>query len=219
MNLESLRKHRRRSRWVEGLFQKNPILVCGLALPFAIMVTNNLKNSVSISILMACSLIPTVLLASLVGHRLPKWLSWAVYALFSMVLVIAFQPLTAAVAPEVGDSLGIYVPILSLNTVMFALCGRYSQPGHRPILALMDSLSYSLGFALAMCLLAAIREFLGNNTIWGVAVKFPVRFTGVQIAFSGFILLALLAALLQFLRRVFLLHLYRRDNPGPNESA
>ena len=219
MKLESCRKHRRRSRWVEGIFQKNPILVCGLALPFAMMVTNNLKNSVSISILMACSLIPTVLLAPLIGGKLPRWLSWAVYALFSMALVIAFQPLTAAIAPEVGDSLGIYVPILSLNTLMFTLCGRYSQPGHRPVLALVDAVGYSAGFALAMCLLAAIRGLLGNNTLWGRAVKLPVRLTGVQIPFAGFILVALLAALLQFLRRVAVGQLYRRDNPPSGGAA
>ena len=219
MKLENLRKHRKRSRWVEGVFQKNPILVCGLALPFAVMVTNNLKNSVSISILMACSLIPTVLLASLIGGKLPRRSSWAVYALFSMALVIAFQPLTSIIAPEVGDSLGIYVPILSLNTLMFTLCGRYSLPGHRPVLALVDAVSYSVGFALAMCLLAAIREVLGNNTLWGAAVKLPVRFTGVQISFAGFILVALLAALVQFLRRVVLGHLYRQDNPEAGKAA
>ena len=212
MKLENIRKHRKRSRWVEGLFQKNPILVCGLALPFAMMVTNNLKNSASISILMACSLIPTVLLASLIGSKLPRWCSWVVYALFSMALVIAFQPLTSAIAPEVGDSLGIYVPILSLNTLMFTLCERYSRPGHRPVLALVDAVGYSAGFALVICLLGAVREILGSSALWGRPLKLPVQFTGVQIPFAGFILVALVAALLQFLRRVLLGRLYRQDH-------
>ena len=138
---------------------------------------------------------------------------------YSLLLSLCLQPLTAAIAPEVGDSLGIYVPILSLNTLMLTLCGRYSQPGHRPVLALVDAVGYSAGFALAMCLLAAIRELLGNNTLWGRAVKLPVRLTGVQIPFAGFILVALLAALLQFLRRVAAGQLYRRDNPPSGGAA
>ena len=213
MKLEGIRRHRKRSRWVEGLFERNPVLVCGLALPFAVMVTNNLKNSVTISILLACSLIPTVLLTALVGQRLPRWLSAPLYALFSMALVVACLPLVAGISPEVGDSLGIYVPILSLNTVMLALCDRYSRPVRRPALALADAVSYSLGFALAMCAVAFLRELFGNNTLWGVPVALPIKLGGLQIAFAGFLLVALLAALLRFLRRALLFWRYRRENP------
>ena len=215
MKLEKLKRARRRGRWFDGIFGRNPILVCGLALPFAMMVTNNLKNSVSISILMACSLIPTVLLASLIGGKLPRWLSWAVYALFSMALVIAFQPLTAAIAPEVGDSLGIYVPILSVNTILLTLCARYERPADRPVMALVDAAAYSLGFALAMCLIAFFRELLGAGSLWGVPVPLPFKAEGVQLAFAGFIAVALLSALVRFLRRAALVFSYRRHNPKP----
>ena len=73
MKLEKLKRARRRGRWFDGIFGRNPVLCCGLALPFAVMVTTSLRSSVSISsILLACSLIPTVLLASLVGRFLPR---------------------------------------------------------------------------------------------------------------------------------------------------
>ncbi|MFR9189381.1 MAG: Rnf-Nqr domain containing protein [Anaerotruncus massiliensis (ex Togo et al. 2019)] len=81
MKLEKLKRARRRGRWFDGIFGRNPVLCCGLALPFAVMVTTSLRSSVSISILLACSLIPTVLLASLVGRFLPRWFSPVVYTL------------------------------------------------------------------------------------------------------------------------------------------
>ena len=72
MKLERVKAVRKRSRWFDGLLTHNPVLVGGMAIPFAVVITTSLKNSVSISILLACSLVPTVLLASLAGARLPR---------------------------------------------------------------------------------------------------------------------------------------------------
>lgn len=215
MNLEKLKIARRRGRWFDGIFSRNPVLCCGLALPFAVMVTTSLRSSVSISILLACSLIPTVLLASLVGRFLPRWFSPVVYTLFSMVVVAACVPLVLPISPEVADSLGIYVPILAANTILLTLCGRYELPVKRPVMALVDAVTYSVGFALAVCLIAFFRELLGSGSLWGVPVPMPFKAEGVQIAFAGYIAVALLSALVRFLRRAVLAFSYRRHNPKP----
>lgn len=215
MKLEKLKRARRRGRWFDGIFGRNPVLCCGLALPFAVMVTTSLRSSVSISILLACSLIPTVLLASLVGRFLPRWFSPVVYTLFAMVVVVACVPLILPISPEVADSLGIYVPILSVNTILLTLCARYERPADRPVMALVDAAAYSLGFALAMCLIAFFRELLGAAPCGGVPVPLPSKAEGVQIAFAGFIAVALLSALVRFLRRAALVFSYRRHNPKP----
>lgn len=219
MKLEKIRKHRKFSRWIEGVLSANPVLVGGLALPFAVMVTNNLKNSVSVSIILACSLIPTVLLASLIGKYLPKWIAPMVYALVSMLLVIAAVPLILPISPEIVDSLGIYIPIIAVNTILSSLCARHARSSHSPALALADALSYSVGFALAMVLIACIREPLSNNTLWGVPFALPFKASGFQIGFSGFILAAFLAALFRFVKRMYRMLLYRHYNPLPEEQV
>ena len=93
------------------------------------------------------------------------------------------------------------------------LCGRYADSRRKPVFALVDAVSYSAGFALIMCLLALLREWLGTGNIWGVPVRAPFTLSGIQITFTGFILLALLSAAARFLRRAALLLIYRRDNP------
>ncbi|MEM1485408.1 Rnf-Nqr domain containing protein [Oscillospiraceae bacterium PP1C4] len=215
MKLEKLRNYRKYSRWVDGIFSKNPILIGGLALPFAVMITNNLKSSVSVSILLACSLIPTVLLASLVGKYLPEWGAMMVYTMFSMALVIASIPLILPISPEVVDSLGIYIPIIAINTIMLSLCSRYAKDTRKPVMALVDAVTYSIGFALVMCIVAFVRELFGNNTIWGVPASLPFKISGLQIAFAGFIIVAFLSALLRFIKRTALLVFYRHYNPSP----
>ena len=48
MKLERVRAVRKRSRWFDGLLTHNPVLVGGMAIPFAVVITTSLKNSVSI---------------------------------------------------------------------------------------------------------------------------------------------------------------------------
>ena len=67
MKLEKLKRARRRGRWFDGIFGRNPVLCCGLALPFAVMVTTSLRSSVSSSIRRAGSLLRGVLRGALVG--------------------------------------------------------------------------------------------------------------------------------------------------------
>lgn len=107
------------------------------------------------------------------------------------------------------------MPILSVNTILLTLCARYERPADRPVMALVDAAAYSLGFALAMCLIAFFRELLGAGSLWGVPVPLPFKAEGVQIAFAGFIAVALLSALVRFLRRAALVFSYRRHNPKP----
>lgn len=215
MKLEKLKRARRRGRWFDGIFGRNPVLCCGLALPFAVMVTTSLRSSVSISILLACSLIPTVLLASLVGRFLPRWFSPVVYTLFAMVVVVACVPLILPISPEVADSLGIYVPILSVNTILLTLCARYERPADRPVMALRRRGRLQPRLRAGHVPHRLLPRAARGGSLWGVPVPLPFKAEGVQIAFAGFIAVALLSALVRFLRRAALVFSYRRHNPKP----
>lgn len=216
---EKLRKRRKRNRWVEGIFSKNPVVVLGLALPFAIMITTNLKNAVALSIILCCTLIPTILLATLIGKYLPKWFASIVYTLFSMTLVIACSPLIQSISPETIDSLGIYIPLVAVNSIFPLLYERYSKENANPIMALADSVTYSLGFSFALCIIATVREFFGNSSLWGISLDLPIKMSGLQIAFSGFILTALFGALVRFIKRMMLCVIYKRSNRQAEETV
>lgn len=244
MNLSNLKNHRRRSRWAEGILSKNPVFVLGLALPFAVMITDTLKQAAAISVLFAISLIPSVLLAYLIGKRLPEWVMLITSSLFSMAIIMSCVAISSPVStlqvvgqaaavppPEAAnvlfplidqamvDPLGIYSSILSVNTVLCFLCRRHARQKQRPILALADGFSYSLGFALALCLIAAVRELLGVNQLWGFHIPFPIRLAGMQMAFSGFIVTALFCALFRAVKRAVGGSYYRRNNRRPEKEV
>lgn len=218
MSRNTLKNYKKHSRWSEGIFRKNPILMLGLALPFAVMVTDSLKNAVSVSILLTCSLIPCVLLASLIGNRIPKWAAMPLYALLSLVLVCACIPMIRSIAPAATGSLGIYIPIISVNTLMFSLCDRYSTDQAHPGMALVDAVFYSVGFTFAMVLIACVREWAGNGSLWGYAMPYFYRIRGMQYVFSGFLVTGFFAALFQLCHRAFHIKLYRQQKPIKQQS-
>lgn len=218
MNLKNIKLQRERSRLLEGICTKNPIFVRGLALPFAVMITTNLKNAVALSILFACSLIPCVLLCSLLHQRLPKWGTLMVCSLLTMLLIMSAIPLVVPIAPEITDSLGIYVPILAVNSVLSFLCLRHRK-NKNILFALTDSVCYSVGFALALCLISALRELGGSNTLWGISMHLPIKMSGLQVAFSGFIVTAFLCALFQAVGRCVRGYRYRQENPLPAKEG
>ena len=122
----------------------------------------------------------------------------------ALALVVASEPLILPIAPGINDTLGVYLPILSVNTVLSTLCARAASKRVRPFLLtallrlwltmiasgrasppirtgffqkspsdqrlclMVDAVVYSAGFALAMALIACVRELFGSNTIWGI---------------------------------------------------
>ncbi len=212
MKLQTIKQHRRRSRWSYGLFHENPVFVAGLGLPLAVMCTYSVTTAAAVSLMMACSLIPTVLLACLIGEHLPRLFRLPVYTLFSLLLVSACRTLILARIPAVLDSMGLYVPIIAVSSLTITLCQRYSLSVAKPGMALVDGIFYSLGFTIAMLLIACIREPIGNGTLGGQPINLPLRLPNIQFVFFGFILVGLLSAFFQAAHRVILGCLYRREN-------
>lgn len=215
MKLEKIRKQRKHNRWLDGLFEKNPILVGGLALPFAVMVSTSLKNALAISLVLAFSIIPTVVFSCFVGKYMSRWISIMVYTVFSMIFVLLSIPVLQMISPEIVTVLGIYIPIMAVNSLLFVLCKKHGKEGADPIRALFDGIVYSLGFTIAISLIGFFREFLGNHTIWGIPIVMGFKINGLQTAFAGFITVALFAALAKVIKRAHLclmLKLADREN-------
>ena len=65
---------------------------------------------------------------------------------------------------------------------------------------LLDSLVYVIVFSIETCLISIIREVLGKGTIYGIKLDIiDVNFPAILFPFSGFILIGLLAALMQII--------------------
>jgi electron transport complex protein RnfE len=63
--------------------------------------------------------------------------------------------------------LGIFIPLIVVNCVVFARAESFAQ-NNKPLSSLLDGAGMGLGFAFALTLLGAIRELLGNGSMFGL---------------------------------------------------
>ena len=179
----------------EKVFSSNPVLVSGLVLGPVVMCASSLKNAAALSIAFALIIIPVLLFASTAGRALPAPARIPAYVLLAAAMLIPIEMLVSYISPIIFDALGIYLPLLAVNSVVVAYTGRAAEK-EGPAAALMDGVFFSLGFALAVGLLGLVREFLGSGSLWGVAVS-DFKASAALLPFSGFILLGFMAAAIQ----------------------
>ena len=74
MNLQPIRKYRRRLDLTSGIIKNNPVLGMGLALPFVVIASTSLKRGAVMSIIMLFATVPTVFAAYFLRKVLPRWL-------------------------------------------------------------------------------------------------------------------------------------------------
>lgn len=212
MYLFKTRKHDRHMRRYKGIFRTNAVLTMGLALPLAISATFSLQGAVCVIAGMFAATLPVMVLASLVGEKIPVWLRTPVYGLCAVALLIPVQMWLTSLLPVVIDSIGVYFPIIAVNTVMLYRCERVVELHKGVFKTLSDAFRHLLGFALVMIIAASLRELLGNGTLWGIPISgITFKLGGLLIPFGGCIVVAFMAAGAKFFGRLSGAALYRSD--------
>lgn len=182
-----------------GIFSNNPVLALGLALPFAIVPTTSLKSGAAISLIVTAATALPTLLAPILWRKRPLWLR-AVASVMSSMAAVMLASLLLRPWPLLMDSLGSYISLAAVNTLMFQMA--VMEPRKCVSTALLDTLRMCLGFALVVCSVSALREILSSRTIWGVEWSlYPIGIDGVTLPYFGFILLGFLSALFRSLDR------------------
>ncbi|MBC8570424.1 Rnf-Nqr domain containing protein [Zongyangia hominis] len=209
--LSYLKKNRNKMRLIEGMSYRNPILICGFALAPAIMITTSLKNSVAMTLAFLVVTLPTLVAASLIKSRLPQWLRTVLYALIASVFYIPALALVRQVHPLGVDLMGIYLPLVVINSVVLSRAERFARR-NQPQWALIDGLCYTVGFGFVLCVLGVLRELIGAGSIWGVSLGLDQRTPAVLLPFAGFMLVAFLAAGAQFFNHLLRKRIYHRQS-------
>lgn len=196
---EDLSRLSARDIFERGLLSRNPVLVHAIGLCPLIAVAKSASTALALSIVSAIILIACEVLSSLVYKKIPKWLRIGVYALTGIVIVIPIQLFMEKFLPSVTVNLGIYIPLLTVNSLVMQRCETFAVavPVKK---AFLDAAANSLGYALALMLTGMIREMLGSSSIFGIYLDFLPLAEGFLMPFCGFIILGFIAAFANWMR-------------------
>ena len=185
---------------VENAVTNNIVLIQALGLCPIIAISTTLQNGVVMAACTAAVMIPLSLMMALLGNVMPKWLRPAVYAILASLLLVGCSfILERYISTELYAGLHHFIPLIAVN-LLYARTVGFSSIMH-PVATVMDSVGSTVGFGLVICAVSAIREVLAYGTLWSIPVGTDFTLPGVTAPFTAFILLAFLAATLQWTRQ------------------
>lgn len=180
---------------------RNPVLVGGLLLAPVVVASISLKNAAALSLTLMIVTIPTMLVASALKTMLPQWLRVPFYTLVASLLLIPAAWLVTPIAPTIFDSMGMYFSLMVFNSVLFTRSEKFAIKKNL-LETLLDGLCYCGGFAAVILAIAAVRELLASNSLWGIPIALPFKISAVVLPFAGFLLVGIFAAGARFLREL-----------------
>lgn len=158
--------------FLKGIWRENPVLVQLLGLCPALAVTNSVANSLAMSAATFFVLTGSSLLVSSIKKIVPGDVRISTYILIIATFVTIADMVLEATVPLVHKELGAFVALIVVNCMILgrqeAFASRNSVPR-----ALLDAVGMGVGFTIALVLMGAIRELLGNGTLLGVSVLGP----------------------------------------------
>lgn len=118
-----------------------------------------------------------------------QYLQTLVFILVIASLVQFVEMAIKKMSPTLYSALGVYLPLITTNCIVLGVAILNIQEGYSLIETVASSVGASLGFFLALVLMAGLREKLDIADVPEALVGFPITLiaTGLMaIAFSGF---------------------------------
>ena len=175
---------------LNGLIWENPTFVLMLGMCPTLAITTSGMNGIGMGLAVTAVLIFSNLFISLLRNIIPDSVRIPAYIIIIASFVTMIDMLLKAFLPDLSQALGMFIPLIVVNCIIFARAESFASK-NPPVLSIADGLGMGLGFTAALMFLGAIREFLGNGTLFNVSVT-PAGFQPallVVLAPGGFIAL------------------------------
>lgn len=193
--------------FANGVCFKNPVLIGALGLYPVVAAGYSLRNGVALSIMMLIMMMPVCLISGFAGQKVPNWVRPAAVLLLSAAFYLPAYLLVEKMMPGVSSKLGICGGLMIANSIILSRANDYA-PDHISFAVVADSLGCTIGFAIVICLVSALRELLSTGALWGQTITYQrVAQAIVAKPFFAFLLLGFLAALVQWINS-------KRDQDG-----
>ena len=178
---------------LDGLWRNNAGLVQLLGLCPLLAVTTTVVNGIGLGLATTAVLIGSNVTVSLLRPLLRREIRIAAFVLIIASLVTTVDLAMHALFFDLHRVLGIFVPLIVTNC---AIIGRAEAFASRndPLRAATDGLMTGLGFAAVLVALGALRELIGQGSLFAQAhMLLGEAGRGLEIHFfdSGFLLAAL----------------------------
>jgi len=153
----------------KGLFRENPILIIMLGLCAALACSTDAVNAAGMGVAFSFVMICSNVVVSLIRKITPNQIRIPVFITVISTFVTIIDYAMKAYAPSLSQSLGVFVPLIVVNCIVMGRAEAFASK-NGVLASLMDGIGMSIGFAVVITLIGAIRELFGVGTLFGVQV-------------------------------------------------
>ncbi|UYV17652.1 electron transport complex subunit E [Halomonas qaidamensis] len=175
------------SQWRElarnGLWSNNPALVQLLGLCPLLAVSGSVVNALGLAFATLLVMVGASTTISLIRHQVPSAVRLPAFVMVIAAFVTCAELLMAAFAYSLYQVLGIFIPLIVTNCAILGRADAFAS--RQPVLpAAIDGFMMGLGFGAVLVLLGALRELLGQGTLFSdMTLLFGPIATNWQITF------------------------------------
>ena len=153
--------------FTKGFIKENPILVLVLGTCPTLATTTSSLNGMGMGIATTFVLIGSNVVISLLSNLIPDKVRIAAFIVVIASFVTIVDLVMQAFTPDLYKALGVFIPLIVVNCIILGRAEAFAQK-NTPVAAILDGIGMGIGFTLALCVMAAIRELLGNGSLMDV---------------------------------------------------
>lgn len=148
-----------------GLWNNNPALVQLLGLCPLLAVTSSAVNAIGLGLATIMVLVGSNVMVSLIRNHTRDTIRLPAFVMVIATLTTCTELLMQAFTYELYQLLGIFIALIVTNCIILGRAEAFASKN--PVAAsAWDGLMMGLGFGGALVLIGAIREILGNGTLF-----------------------------------------------------
>ena len=178
--------------FLNGIVTENPTFRLVLGMCPTLAITTSVLNGLGMGLATTFVLVCSNFVISLIRNFVPSKVRIPAYIVVIATFVTIVQLLLEAFLPSLSQSLGLFIPLIVVNCIIFARAESFASK-NPPLASMADGLGMGLGFTISLSIISAVRELIGSGTLLG----FPVlgsNYPGVLLfilAPGGYITLGL----------------------------
>lgn len=180
----------------KGIIKENPVLRLVLGTCPTLAITTAASNAIGMGLAATIVLICSNAVISMLRKFIPDKVRIPAYITIIAGFVSIVQMLVKAFAPELNNTLGIYLPLIVVNCIILGRAEMFASK-NKVLPSILDGLGMGIGFTVALLCMSIIRELFGNGTIFSIPIL--SNFIGPILIFilppGGFFVFGILVAI------------------------
>ena len=172
--LGSLQNQPSTDEFIKGLWRDNPVFVQVLGMCPVLAVSNTAINALAMGLATTFVLLMSNILVSSLRNFIPKQVRIASYILIIATFVTMTDYAIQAISVELHKSLGAFISLIVVNCLILSRAEAFASKNTIGK-SILDALGMGIGFTFALFCLGAVRELLGNGSLFNIPF-FPDTF-------------------------------------------